>query len=264
MKLSVLGKIAVGFLAFVCIGAFVVPFIFDLRVNEMNASRQLLPPSFESPFGTDQFGRDIFKRVLVGGKNAFIVAFFSAFFSVTIGSILGSVAAFAGGALDVQVSRLADLLFSIPDILLALVLMAILGAGTGNLILALSIVYTPIFIRVSRSAVLSVKESDYVCAARVVGATDTRILVRHITPNVWPLVFVQASLTMAFALLAESSLSFIGFGVEPGSATWGLMLSESKDWLSQAWWPSVFPGLALTLSILSLNLLGYELGDKVR
>jgi peptide/nickel transport system permease protein len=230
-----------------------------LDSHSMQQSAELQPPSLSHLFGTDQFGRSLFLRIVEGSYHVFFVSISAALTAGVVGSALGVSSIFFGGILDRSVPRLADFLFSIPDLLLALVIMAVLGASQSNLILALSIVYVPGFIRVSRSAATQIMHLDFITAANALGAPAHRVLFKHLFPSCLPPILLQLALTTGLAILAESALSFIGFGVEPGTPTWGLMLAEGKDWMLNAWWISFFPGLFITLSVLAINLsLGQE------
>lgn len=225
-----------------------------LDASTMNQGAELTAPSFEFLFGTDQFGRSVFLRIIEGSSHVFFVSISASLVACLLGSSLGIVSAYFGGIFEKFVPRLADFLFSIPDLLLALVIMAILGASLGNLILALSIVYIPGFIRVSRAAATQTAHEDFIVAATSLGASHPRILFKHLVPSSLNPILLQLALTVGLAILAESALSFIGFGVEPGTPTWGLMLSEGKDWMASAWWISFFPGIFITLSVLAINL----------
>lgn len=177
--------------------------------------------------------------------------------------MIGAAAGYYGRWVDAALSRVIDVLFSFPDILLALVIMAVLGASLTNVMIAIGIVYTPIFARITRGAVLEIKASLFIDAARVLGAGRLTILRRHILPNVMAPIIVQTTLSLAFAILAEAALSFIGLGVEPDTPSWGIMLNEGKDWMEAAWWIAVFPGAAITLAVLGFNVLGDGLRDAL-
>lgn len=230
--------------------------------QEMNMEQSLEAPHWKAPFGTDQFGRSVFKRVIEGSSFSLGVALSSSFLALVVGLSLALLGRLWRG-LDQGLSRVSDLFLSVPDILLALVLMAILGAGLTNLILVLSLIYMPLFFRIARSSLMQVEAEEYFTAAQVIGASWFRKIKNYWLPNIARPLVAQWSLCASFALLSESALSFIGFGVEPGTASWGLMLAESRDWLSLAWWPSLFPGLILTLSVLAFQFIGYEWESKI-
>ncbi|MFT8871805.1 MAG: ABC transporter permease [Sporolactobacillus sp.] len=229
----------------------------------MNISSRLSTPDNSHWFGTDQFGRDILSRIIYGARISLQVGIISVGFSLILGTVMGILAGYYGGWIDQLISRMTDVLFALPDILLALVIMAILGPSLTNLMLAIGIVYTPIFSRIARGAVLAVRDSLYIEAAYSMGVKERKILFHHILPNILSPLVVQTTLSLAFAILAEASLSFLGLGVSPDTPSWGMMLSEAKDWMELAWWTAVFPGIAITLSVLSFNIVGDGLRDAL-
>ncbi len=207
--------------------------------------------------GTDGLGRDVLSRLMYGAHIAFQVAGASVLLASVVGGTMGLCAGYFSGWTDEALSRFTDMLFAFPDIVLALVIMAVLGEGRWNLVLAIAVVYTPIFARVARGSTLAVKQHPYVEAARAVGAGHVRLMVRHILPNIAAPLIVQITLSLALAILAEGALSFLGMGVEPDAPSWGVMLQGAKDLvLMNVWWLAVFPGLAITALVLSFNVLG--------
>lgn len=226
----------------------------------MDAASTLAPPSLAHPMGTDAFGRDVLSRVVSGARTSVLVAAGSVGLALAAGVSLGLAAGYLGGLVDAAISRSVDGLLAFPDILLALVVMAVLGPSTLNLVLAIALVYTPVFVRVTRGAAIEVGARGFVAAAEAVGAGRLRIMFRHILPNLSGPIAVQTTLSLAFAILAEAGLSFLGLGVEPDAPSWGNMLAEGKDWMELAWWMPLFPGLAITLAVLALNVLGDEPG----
>lgn len=223
----------------------------------------LAPPTLEHPAGTDAFGRDVLARVLYGYRVSLLVAVASVLAAVVLGLPLGLLAGYFGGRIDNLIMRPLDLLMAFPAILLAVALIAVLGTGSAVVALALAIIYLPILARVLRGSVISTRGEEYVEAANSIGATPLRVMARHIVPNsVGPLV-VQASISMGIAILIEAALSFIGLGTQPPNPSLGSMLAEGKDFMREAPWVVVFPGLAIMLAVLSFNLLGDGLHELI-
>ncbi len=240
--------------------AIFVPMISEVDPNAMEATNRLQPPSAEHFFGTDEFGRDLFIRVLYGARVSLMVGLSVAFFSCVIGTIIGIYASYFK-ILDHILMRICEGLIAIPGILLAIALTAALGASNKNLIIALTIVYTPSVARTVRASALVVKEQMYVESARVQGASDFRILWKLILPGVISPLTVQASYIFAQAIISEASMSFLGAGIPAPAASWGNILEASKSVLTKAPWTAVAPGLFVILCVLSLNLLGDGLRD---
>ncbi len=229
--------------------------------NAMNFGALFAAPSLAHPFGTDEFGRDLLSRILHGAAVSVRVAFIAVGISALAGVTLGLVAGYTGGWVDEVVMRVMDVFFALPAVLLAIVVMAILGRGVENAMIAIAIVYAPIFARVTRGAVISVRDREFVNAARALGQGRARIMFAHVLPNAMGPIIVQTSLSLAFAILAEAALSFFGLGTQPPDPSWGRMLSEGRAYLRQAPWMGVFPGLAIMVSVLGFNLLGDGLRD---
>jgi peptide/nickel transport system permease protein len=227
----------------------------------MDFTARFAPPSWAHPFGTDDFGRDVFSRVLYGAAVSFQVAFIAVGISGLAGVALGLTAGYRGGWVDEVIMRAMDVLFAFPAVLLAITVMAILGRGVENAMIAIAIVYAPIFARVTRGAVISVRDREFVLAARALGQSQLRIMLRHVLPNALGPIIVQTSLSLAFAILAEAALSFFGLGTQPPDPSWGRMLSEGRGFLQQAPWMGIFPGLAIMVSVLGFNTLGDGLRD---
>ncbi|WP_082233144.1 ABC transporter permease [Halobacillus massiliensis] len=259
-KIAMCGLIMTGILIIVAITA---PWVAPYDPYKMAPDARLAGPSLAHLFGTDQFGRDILSRIIYGSRISLQVGLISVGLSVVAGTIIGVVAAYYGKWVDAALSRLTDVMFSFPDILLALVIMAILGPSLTNLMIAVGIVYTPIFARIARGAVLSIKNSLYIEAARSMGISNIKIMWRHILPNSLAPLIVQVTLSFAFAILAEAALSFLGLGVSPDTPSWGIMLNEGKSWMETAWWIAVFPGIAITLAVFSFNVMGDGLRDAL-
>ncbi len=220
-------------------------------------------PSSDHPFGTDNFGRDVFSRVLYGGWKSLPIGLVAVAIAAVVGVLLGLVAGYYGRWIDSLVMRAADLMLAFPGILLAMSLVAVLGSSLFNLMLAVGIASIPEYTRVVRGTVLSVREMEYVTAARVSGARGRSVMLRHILPNILPPVIVLGTLGIAGAIILGSTLSFLGLGVKPPAAEWGNMLSDGRTMMRHHWWVSFFPGLAIMLTVLSINLLGDGLRDAL-
>jgi peptide/nickel transport system permease protein len=229
--------------------------------NQQHAKDRMQPPSRQYVFGTDEFGRDVYSRLIRGATNSLRIALVSVALASVVGAALGTLAGYFGGRADNTIMRIMDLFFAFPAILLALAIIAALGPGFRNTILAISVVYMPIFARVARGPVLTVRATEYVTAARCVGARDGRILGHHVLPNIAPPLIVQVSLALSWAILTEAGLSFLGLGIQPPEPSWGSMLSEARSLLELAPWLAIFPGLAIMLCVLGFNLLGDGLRD---
>ncbi|HEX7022075.1 MAG TPA: ABC transporter permease [Trueperaceae bacterium] len=229
--------------------------------REQHAIDRLQAPSAHYLMGTDLFGRDLASRVMEGAKNSLYVAAASVLLSSLAGIGLGMLSGYLGGRADQVIMRIMDVFFAFPALLLALLAITVLGPGTNNAIFAIALVYTPIFARVARGPVLAVKELEFVQAGRGLGAGAGRLLLRHILPNTLAPLIVQISLALSWALLTEASLSFLGLGMQPPAASWGVMLAESRGLAERAPWLMAFPGLAIVLGVLGFNLLGDGLRD---
>jgi peptide/nickel transport system permease protein len=229
--------------------------------NEIDVGARLQPPSGEHWFGTDDLGRDILSRIILGASVSLQVGFLAVAIALVIGATIGLLAGFYGRWVDDALMRVMDMLFAFPAVLLAIAVLAVRGPGSGNTALAIAIVYVPVFARVTRASVLGVREEVYVRASRSVGASDFRLLTRHVLPNAAPPIIVQTSISLAFAVLAEAALSFLGLGTQPPNPSWGLMLAEGRGFIDLAWWIAFFPGMAIFLTVLCFNLLGDGLRD---
>jgi len=229
--------------------------------SEQHAKDRMQAPSATYRLGTDEFGRDVFSRIIRGATNSLRIALLSVALATVLGTFLGTVAGYVGGKADNLIMRIMDLFFAFPAILLAMAIVAALGPGANNTVLAIAVVYMPIFARVARGPVLSVKGMEFVTAARSVGVRDTRILGRHILPNITAPLIVQISLALSWSILTEAGLSFLGLGAQPPEPSWGSMLSEARSLLELAPWMSIYPGVAIMLCVLGFNLLGDGLRD---
>jgi peptide/nickel transport system permease protein len=258
------GAIAGAIVLFIMILlAILAPIIAPYDPIAQDSAAIRAAPSAKHLFGADTFGRDIFSRVLYGGRMSLPVGFVAVSITAVIGVALGLIAGYYGGRIDTIVMRWVDLMLAFPGILLAMALVAILGTSLFNLMLAVGIAAIPEYTRVVRGTVLSAREAEYVMAARVSGTRDRAIVLRHILPNVLPPVIVLATLGIAGAIILGSTLSFLGLGIKPPTPEWGNMLSDGRSMIRHQWWVSFFPGLAIMLTVLAINLLGDGLRDAL-
>jgi peptide/nickel transport system permease protein len=237
--------------------------VLPLRDPLAVSTQRLIGPSPEFPFGTDALGRDLLSRILFGTRLSIRVAVLSVALATIVGGTLGLVSGYLGGLADLAIGRVLDVFFAFPAILLALGIVAALGPDPNNVIIAIAVVYTPILARVVRGPVLALKARDFVEAARAVGATGPRIVIRHIVPNLMSTLIVQVSLALSWAVLTEGALSFLGLSAQPPAPSWGVMLSEGRQYLEFATHLAVFPGLAIMIAVLGFNLLGDGLRDAL-
>jgi peptide/nickel transport system permease protein len=242
--------------------AVVAPFLGLASYQQIHLNERLLPPSGSHLLGTDELGRDVLSRLIYGGRISFLVSLIVVTISSAVGTILGATAAVTGRWMDETIMRSADVLLAFPGLLLAIAFMAVLGPSLQNVILALVAIGWIPYARLSRALVLKFRELEFVQATRNLGATTGRILFRHVLPNMIPTLFVQISFSFAGMILAESSLSFLGLGVQPPEPSWGNMLSDAKNHLLEAPYLTIFPGAAIFLAVLSFNLLGDALRDR--
>lgn len=249
------------FIWFVIAIAIFAPIIapYDPTANGVGPS--LAPPSLAYPFGTDAFGRDILSRVIFGARISVAVGFIAVAEALVAGVLIGLVAGYVGGRVDAFLMRLMDAILAFPVLVLAIVLVAILGVGIVNVMLAVGLRYIPTFARVTRGEVLSIKEEDFVRSSKLVGASRPRILLVEIIPNIISPLIVTATVLVAYAILAEAGLSFLGLGVQPPRPSWGIMLSTGQTYIRIAPWLAFFPGAVLVMTVLSINLLGDGLRD---
>ena len=259
-KMAVAGFIII--LAMVIIAVF-APLIATYAPESQDLAIRFQSPSAEHFFGTDNFGRDIFSNVVYGARISLFIGLVATIISVIIGTIIGAVAGFFGGAVDNVTMRLVDIILSIPSLILAIAISAVLGTGIRNLILAVSLSSITNYARIVRASVLSVKEQEYVEAAKIGGASNFRLIFRHILPNCTGPIIVQATLGVGTAILQAASLSFIGLGVQPPTPEWGGMLSQGRSYIRDYPHMTIFPGLAIALTIFSLNLFGDGLSDTL-
>lgn len=245
------------FVVLALFGRVITP--YDPNVGELVST--LSGPSARHLFGTDELGRDTLSRVIDGARIAIVIAFLSVAIAAVVGVVIGIIAGYFGGVVDTVLNRSQDVLFAFPTLLLAIIIVAVLGQGLFNAILAIAIVYTPRFARIARASALSIRTSEYLDAARLAGVRTPMILARHMLPNVLPSVIVLAALSMSTAQLAYASLSFLGLGVSPPQADWGSMLSKARDFITVAPWLVIGPTAALVLLMLAFNVLGDAIRD---
>ncbi len=243
--------------------AVLAPVISPHHHGEIHAKQIYEKPGGDFPLGSDLLGRDVLSRIFHGGRISLFVGLVSISIGITAGSLLGAISAYYGGRFDLIVQRFVDTFIAFPGIILALALMAALGSSVTNIIIALVIVLAPSAIRTVRSQALAIKEMDYVLAARAVGSSDMRIIMRHIVPNCMAIFIILATLSLGYAIIVESSLSFLGVGVPPDVPTWGSMLSEGGNviQIKNRPWLAMSPGIALALAVFGVNLLGDAMRD---
>jgi len=259
-----LGFLGAIVLVLMIVIAILAPVLAPHSQVDMNLPRRLEPPNRTFWFGTDSFGRDVFSRVLYGARISLYVGFLSVGIASVVGTLAGVVSGYKGGVVDLAIQRLVDTLMGFPSLVMAMVLVVALGAAVNNVALAIAIAFTPRLLRIARSSAVSVKEEDYVIAARAIGASNVRIMLRHILPNSLAPVFVLATGYLGTAIVAEASLSFLGLGVPPPNPAWGSMLQEgTQGYMETAPWLAIFPGIALSMVVFSFSFLGDALRDAL-
>ena len=257
-KVGLVGLIGVLLVVLLAIFA---PIIAPYAPDKMHTLHTMEGPSSQFLFGTDEFGRDIFSRVVYGAQVSLQVGLIAVGIGAFFGLLFGLLAGFFQGKIDQFIMRIMDIFFAFPDILLALTIVAVLGPSLTNTMIAIGIVFTPVFTRLIRSAVLTVKENEYITNAEAVGVSNTKIIVKHIAPNVMAPFIVQITLALSGAILTEAGLSFLGLGVQPPDPSWGVMLNESRSYMEIAPWMMAFPVTAIIITIFCFNLLGDSLRD---
>ena len=255
-----LGSLLLLILILACVAA---PLLTSKDPNAIDPSVTLQPPSLKYPMGTDGIGRDAFARFLYGGQLSLRVGLVAMAIGAVFGILLGLVAGYFGGWLDMFFSWLTDILLAFPDILLALAILAILGPGIINAMVAVGIAFIPSFMRLTRSSVLAIREMSYIEATRALGGSHIQILWTHILPNAMRTLLVLVTLGIGSSILAGAALSFLGLGAQPPTPEWGAMLNAGQKFVRQAWWLTVFPGLGIFITILSINLVGDAISDAV-
>lgn len=255
--------LGLGIVLFFIVIGVLAPVLAPAPFDGFNPDNKLLPPGSEHWFGTDDLGRDIFSRILYGARISLWVGFFSVIGSIILGVFLGLVAGYYGKWTDTLISRFFDILLAFPSILLAIAIVAILGPSLFNALIAIAIVNIPTYGRLVRSRVLSVKEEEYITAARIIGMSNSRILFQHVLPNCMAPVIVQGTLGIATAIIEAAALGFLGLGAQPPQPEWGKMLSDSREYLTNAPWTMIFPGVSIMLTVLGFNMFGDGLRDAL-
>lgn len=261
-KTSVLGLLIIGFIIVLSILSGFI-YDYDKDIINQNISERLQSPSIEHPFGTDELGRDILARIVYGSRTSLSIGFITVAIALFVGGILGAISGFYGGYVDNGIMRVMDVFLAIPGTLFAITIVAALGTSTVNLMIALSISSVPRFARIVRSSVMTVRDVEFVEAARAIGANNFRIITQHVIPNSLAPVIVQTTLSVATIILTIAGLSFLGLGVSAPQPEWGAMLSSARTYMREYSYMTLFPGLAIMITILSLNLLGDGLRDAL-
>ena len=260
-KLNLAGVvIVVAFFGLSLAGEALAP--HDPYAQDITGSK-LLAPSLAHPMGTDELGRDVLSRVMTGTRVSLQVAAVVLGFAVVFGTLVGAVAGYFGGIVDEILMRITDMFLAFPALILAIAIAATLGRDLRNTMIALSTVFWPWYARLVRAQILSIRERDFVVAGQSLGLSGPRLLLRHILPNAVSVVIIQLTLDVGYAILATSSLSFIGLGAQPPSPEWGTMMSTARNYFREAWWYTTFPGVALTLTVFAFNVLGDGLQDAL-
>jgi peptide/nickel transport system permease protein len=258
-----LGVVGASIVLLMTLAAIFAPFIAPADPIAMNIPGRSQPPSREHLLGTDDFGRDVLSRVIYGGRVSIRVGVLAVTISLVAGSLIGLFAGYAGGWFDHVSQRFIDVMLAFPELILALAIVAVLGSGLTNVMIAIGIGSIPVYARVMRGQVLALRNEQYVEAARAVGVGHLRLIFRHILPNTLSAIVVVATLGIAGAILAGAGLSFIGMGAQPPTPEWGAMLSSGRGYLRHEWWIPIFPGLALAITALGFNLMGDGLRDAL-
>jgi peptide/nickel transport system permease protein len=255
--------VGLGIILFFIVIGLLAPVITHHPWDGQNLADKLKPPSTQHWFGTDDLGRDIFTRVVYGARISLWVGFFSVIGSIVVGTGLGLVAGYFGRWIDTVISRIFDIMLAFPSILLAIAIVTILGPGLSNALIAIAIINIPTYGRLVRSRVLSIKEEEYITAAKVLGMPHVRILFSHVLPNSLAPIIVQGTLGIATAVLEAAALGFLGLGAQAPQPEWGKMIADSRQYITAAYWTVLFPGLAIMLTVLGFNLFGDGLRDAL-
>lgn len=252
-----------GLILIMIVGALLAPLVAPYPPTEIHIRDKITPPGTTYLLGTDAFGRDIFSRLLYGSRISLLLSVIGVCMAMAIGTTIGAIAGFSRGWIDDLLMRLMDILLAFPYIVLAIALISTLGPSVQNIVLVVAFTRVPQFARVARGAVIALRDAEYVIAARTVGLSESATLLRHVFPNIVTPIVVLASLSMSTAILTESSLSFLGLGVQPPTATWGTMIGDGRNYIDDGFWISTVPGIAISLTILGFNLLGDGLRDAL-
>jgi len=259
-----IGRIGVIIVTILVLMALFGPLLSPYDPNTMDFTDRFSPPTISHPFGTDDFGRDTLSRILYGARISLMVGVIAVSIATVLGTTFGLISGYSTRRwVDEVIMRGMDILFAFPAILLAIAILAALGKGVTNAMIAIGLVYTPIFARIVRGAVLSIRNEEYITAAKALGTRNTVILTRHILPNSSAPLIVEISLSLAFAILAEAALSFFGLGTQPPDPSWGRMLSEGRAYFQQSPWMAFFPGMAIMFAVMGFNFLGDGLRDAL-
>lgn len=251
--------LALSILALVVGSALLAPWIAPFDPNAMDLGNSLQPPSAEHWFGTDQLGRDVFSRAIVGGRLSLLIAAAVVALAGTSGTLLGIVAGYRGGLIDGIIMRVADIQYALPPVILAMVMVGAIGPSTTNIVAVITLANWARFARVIRAEALSLRHRDFVLLARLAGASHLRIVLVHILPNVRNTLLVLLTLDLGLIIILEATLSFLGLGIQPPDPSWGTMIADGRGYLERAWWTSILPGCVLMLTVLAANLLGDSL-----
>lgn len=257
------GRLGLGIVVSIVVVSILAPLLAPHDPIEQSLLVRLEPPSAEHPFGTDAYGRDVLSRVIFGFRISLLIGVVSVGIGAVLGTVLGIIGGYYGGHVDTVIGRLIDVLLAFPFLLFALFIVAVLGQSLMNVMIAVGIATSPRFARLSRGDTFSVKENEFVTAARSLGRSDTNIMTEHILPNIITPIVVMASLNMGRAIIISAALSFLGLGVQPPTPTLGGILSDGREYMELAPWVTIFPGLAITLTVMAFNLLGDALTDAL-
>jgi len=255
------GRIGLAVLVLTLAAVIFGPSLDRYAPGDMDFMAMLAPPSLAHPFGTDSFGRDVLSRVLQGARVSLAISFGAIFLATVLGSAAGIVAGYHGGRTDSWLMRVMDLIFAFPSFILAMLLMVLFGFSTANIIIAIALVYLPLFARIARSSTMLIRDEPFIQASRLMGRRPAAIMATEILPNIMAPILVQASVGLAFAIILEAGLSFIGLGVQPPTPSLGGIMADGRDYFSRAPWVLTLSGLAISIPLLGINLLGDGLRD---